>query len=666
MEARIEKARIRVSFPEDMDIEAFTTVQAAIIAAIGSARPVDGHPNEMSCAMSVTNFRKLRDLGCKLGRDDHTRAIVARMQSDLAVYKEESERGRLAKIDETPLTYQFRRPPYAHQVRGFRFLHSMPTPALFGDVGSGKTFIVSTFLDSIAQQGENVATIVVCPINLIKHVWIEEVSNFTGLTAVSLREETDPSVLAVDFDEKGDPKDPIERAKVRAERMKDPAAKKLARKRAVKRHGKVIQQRFDQAADVYVINPEGLRTDVKERRVINLCKRLLAEGKKICLVVDESSRLKTRTSRTFKSLKRIRFYCQRCIIMTGTPSPNGITDLWAQFDLLDGGKTLQPNFIDFRNDVCKETVLKFVSWKDKTGKTHNATTWDPKPGMAMQVHRILEPRTIRFRTQDCIDLPPKRFIVRDVEMNADQVAAYDAMESMLYTEIQGEAVTARVAAGKLMKLREITGGFVISDKGEDLPLGAAAPKMVELDELLDQSIADKLGDQGPPSKALIWANYQWECKTLVKRYAKYGARGLFGGISSKAKDDAIRLFKSSPDCRVLVCHPASVGHGLTLIDANYVFYYSLSHNYEEFYQSHARNARPGQKRTMTYYFLVSPGTIDEEMMDALRTKKDLSDVITDGRLKGEEILGPRRKRRERTRTMEAPAWDADDIPPPAS
>src|SRR5690606_1466161 len=141
-----------------------------------------------------------------------------------------------------------------------------------------------------------------------------------------------------------------------------PEWQKRARLRAQRRHSQLIEARFNQTADVYVVNPEGLRTDAKEKRVLELCKRLKASGKKLVLVIDESSKLKSRTSRTYKSLKRIRMHCSKCVIMTGTPSPNGLTDLWAQFDVLDGGKTLQPNFVDFRHDTCNEVVLRGVTW----------------------------------------------------------------------------------------------------------------------------------------------------------------------------------------------------------------------------------------------------------------------------------------------------------------
>lgn len=666
MHARIEAGRIRISFSDETGTEALGLIHERLGAMIASATPSKDDPREISCALGVHNFRKLRSLGCKLSDDPHTRECVERMRKKLDRYEEESRAGAAAKTGKLTIDYQFKVPPLGqHQVQGFQFLHSMKEPGLFGDVGCGKTFMVATFADSLVKAGQSIAFLVICPVNLVEHVWIQDIARFTDLSAVSLRDDKLAKLLVQDFDEKGDPEDRADRARLREARRLDPAAVKKAKARATKRHNKHLDEVFAQTANVYVINPEQLLSDAKEKRIIQLCKRLISEGKEICLIVDESSKIKSRTSKAFRSLKKIRVHCARCIIMTGSPSPNGITDLWAQFNLLDGGMTLQSSFIDFRNDYCKEIALRGVTWVDKrTGQTKNAMKWHPKPGAAMQVHRLLEPRVIRFRTQDCIDLPPKRFITREVPMSAEQIAVYDAMENMLFTEIDGESVTARAAVVKLMKLREITGGFIRTDTGNDKPIGLDSkrqpnpPKMIELDILLEQSIADKLGDQGPPSKALVWAQYQWECRELVQRYAtKYGARGLFGGISQTARDEALRKFKSDARCRLLVCHPASVGHGLNLTEADFVFYYSLSHNFDEFYQSHARNARPGQKRTMTYYFLVSPGTIDEELIDAIRNKKDLSDIIADGRLSREQFFERRRRRPPRSTS-----WSLAELP----
>jgi SNF2 family DNA or RNA helicase len=643
MLATIVRGRIRVSFPEGIEEGRLAVVQEQIAQRIGSAKVVENHSDLISCALSIPNFRKLKELGCRLDDDRHTREVVGRLRQKLDIYEEEISRGRRAKDGASLyLEYPFKVEPFAHQRLGFQFLHSMKTPALFGDCGTGKTFMVLTFADSLLKAGEQWAFIVICPVNLIKHVWIDDAAKFSDLRVVGLRESSSVSVLAEDFDDKGDGDlGRSERAALRASRRGDPDWKKKALRKAKARYRKKLDDRFAQEADMYVINPENLRTDPKEKRVKALIQRLKKEGYEVCLIIDESSKIKSRTSRTYKSIKRIRTLCSRCIIMTGTPSPNGILDLWAQFDILDGGMTLQPSFVDFRHDHCTEVILRGVTW-EKDGKTYNATKWHPRAGAPGRVYKTLEPRMVRFKLEDCIDLPPTRFIVRDVEMTTDQEAFYLDMEERLFAELEGEPVTAKVAVSKLIKLREVTGGFVRTDEGKDVPFNKDPPKMLELDELLEQSIGDKLGDDGPPLRAIIWAQYQWECKTLIKRYGrKYGARGLFGGISSGAKDESIRRFRNDPGCRILVCHPASAGHGLTLTEANYAFYYSMSYNFEEFYQSFRRITRPGQKRAMTFYFLVAPGTIDEELIDAIRAKKNLSDMVTDGRFDRDEFLGGR-------------------------
>jgi SNF2 family DNA or RNA helicase len=651
MRARVIRGKIRVRL-EDPDEQVWLRQREQIQNMIGSAHPVGDDIPEVSCMASPHNFRKLRQMGCKLNRDDATMAAVKKMREDRDVYDAESRAGAAAKESTAPIgAYEFKKPPYAHQVPGFNFLHAMRSPALFGDCGTGKTYMVLTFADSLIRRGEKWVFLVVCPVNLITHVWIADAEDFTDLKCVGLREDSVTSVLGEDLDEKDDPdwdlrtRDGIQqRAALRAKRREDPAWKAKAKRRAQARQRKKLKERFAQDADIYVINPENLRADAKEKRVKELCRRKLKEGYKICLVIDESSKLKSRVSRTYRALKRIRSFCERCIIMTGTPSPNGILDLWAQFSVLDGGQTLQPSFTDYRHQFAEEFILRHVTWEDKQGNKHNATKWRPKPGAAIQVYQTLEPRMIRFRTEDCIDLPPKRFLVREIAMSEKQTTTYTEMQERLFTELEGEPVTAKVAAVKLLKLRQITGGFLRTDDEKEIPLDKETPKMVELDELLEQAIADKIGDDGPPNKALIWAQYRWECRTLVKRYAKkYGAKGLFGGISSRAKDAAITRFKRDDSARVLVCHPGSVGHGLTLTEANFVFYYSLSYNFEEFYQSFRRITRPGQKRNMTFYFLVCPNTIDWELVDVVREKKNLSDLITDGRFSRDEFLARRKK-----------------------
>jgi SNF2 family DNA or RNA helicase len=628
MKLKVDKGKL-VAVIDDPDEDVRLQLVQRIVNEIGTAHPKEDRP-EVSCALSIANIRKLKAMGADGASDEFSRDVFKKMRAELDEYETEISIGQAVKSGgQPPVDYKFKLPPFKHQVLGWQYMHAMKTPALFGDCGTGKTFIAATFIDSLLKRGEKWVALVVCPVNLIKHVWEADIAKFTDLTCTGLREEHSK---------------PAERER-----------RRLAR--------------FAKDVDVYIVNPESLRPQkTKEKLVHNLLKRKIKEGAKIILVIDESSRMKTRTSATFKAVKRIRAYAERCIIMTGTPSPNGVLDLWPQFSILDDGMTLQPSFTDFRHDTCHRIQLKGMTWLDpRTKQKRTMEKWSPKKGMGIQVYRKIEPRMIRFRTEDCIDLPPKRFIQRDIEMTSEQHQIYDDMETALFAELEGgDSVTARVAATKLMKLREITGGFVISDLGQETQIGKTTPKMEELDELLAQSVAPRMGDSEAPIKAIIWANYRWECNTLVARYKKqYGARGLFGGISTARRDEAIDLFHSDPDTRLLVCHPASAGHGLTLVEANYVFYYSLSYNFEEFYQSFRRVTRPGQTRPMTFYFLVCPGTIDGELLECIRQKKDFSDLITDGKFRREDFLVHRGKDKqaEFNVSWEVPHDHGSGLPP---
>lgn len=641
MRVRVHRGRLLVSLqPHEAESP---ELLAQMSAAIGSFNP-GPTPIEVSCALSAQNLRKLRRFRCKVEDDDVTRETIKNIVVAQEIYDQEILRGNFAKTEQgPPAHYTFKMPPFAHQVQGFNFMHAMKTPALFGSCGVGKTFVVSTFMDSLVESGKKITFLVVCPVNLIVHVWEEDIAKFTSLSCVGLREPKAKVVRASDFDKDVDRLDPKEKAK--------------AKRRATIRHNKLIEARFAQDVDVYIINPENMREKEKEKRLRNLLKRRIKDGYEIGLVIDESSKIKSRTSSTYKVLKRLREMCSRCIIMTGTPAPNGILDLWSQFAILDKGMTLQPSFRDFRDEHCYEFAYPNTGFTDRHGNNHPITKWVPRAGMAQKVYETIKPRMIRFRTEDCIDLPPRRFLRRDIEMTPQQMEAYTDMEERLFLELEGEPVTATVAASRLMKLREITGGFVISDAGKEMPINKVPEKMLELDELLEQSVADKMGDEGPPTKALIWAQYRWECKTLLARYRRsYGAQGLFGGISNAARDRAIREFKSSDKCRVLVCHPGSAGHGLTLTEASYAFYYSLSYNYEEFHQSLYRIYRPGQTRAMTYYFLVCPRTIDEDLLEVVREKKNLSDLITDGQFSRDDFLA----RRDETNRQQEIQWEVSD------
>ena len=463
MQAQIERGRIIITLDELEQTD-------PIVSAIGSANPQDKDPMKISCALSIENFKKLKAMGVRLAKDGHTRELVAKLRQRLDEYEAEGKLALEAKdggvcvYDELHGEgYDFTLKPFEHQVVGFHFLHALKSPALLSQPGTGKTATVLWFSHSLTLVGKW-AFLVFCPVNLIEHVWIEDAKKFLPdeFEAVSLREPSSPSILAADWPTGADKKNKEDRKKAYAN--------------AKRRHRKKVDERYLTEADMFILNYEGVQTAAKEKRILELAKRLRKQGYDLCLILDESSRFKSRTSRTYKAMKKIRALCERCVIMSGTPSPNGLADLWSQFMVLDEGMTLQSSFTDYRFDTHYQFSFKVGPNKDKT-----VVKWNPAKGAARKVHELIYPRMVRFRTDDCIDLPPRRFLVRHVDMTKEQREVYDDMEDYLFTEIDGEPVTAKVAVAKLMKLREITGGFVIDDNGKEAALAKIPPKMAELD-----------------------------------------------------------------------------------------------------------------------------------------------------------------------------------------
>ena len=309
MKAAVQRGRIRVTL-EAVEEDIWLRQKEWLFENIGSANEVKGEEKQVSLALSVRNFQKLKEVRCGLSKDEHTRSVIKTMQIDWELYTRESEFANAAKKGfQFCDNYKFKMKPFEHQLIGFQFLHSMDRPALFGDCGTGKTFMVLTYAESLMQKSKW-CFLVICPVNLIKHIWIKDGAKFTDLLLQGLRCETVARTLVRDFD-KG-----VDRT--------DLAEKKKAKRRANLRHGKVLKELFANDADIYALNPENLRTDPKEKLVKDLMKRKVKEGYRWCLVIDESSMLKSRTSRTYKALKRLRTLAESCIIMTGTPSPNGM------------------------------------------------------------------------------------------------------------------------------------------------------------------------------------------------------------------------------------------------------------------------------------------------------------------------------------------------------
>lgn len=550
-----------------------------LIQLIGTAHQSEADPNLVRCRCSIPNFQRIKRImpGIKLADDEQTKAAVKKLKAAEEAWVKENERIRAVKAGrEEGLFYNFQFQPYKHQRVGFSFMHACPRGAVFGDCGIGKTAITAAFVDSLIQRGEisvKEPALIICPISIIQQAWIKDFAKFTPVVPISLYE---------------------------------PSMYKRKQKQAA---------RYETKSPVYITSFSQLRLNEKRLR----------EKRFKFIAIDESTKIKNPNTATFRALMKIAWKAKYRYVMSGTPAPNGPIDLWSQFFFLDDGMTLEPSLVDFRH-----TYYTRIDIGD------NAGFWVPKRGMEAHINKMIEPRAVRFKSSECLDLPEQTFLVREVEATGPQRRIYDEMANNLFAELDdGETVTARVIVSKIMKLREITGGFVIDDSRTEKPIGKN-PKMDELDLLLDQALASE------DHKAIVWISYRWEARAIINRYKKrYGAAGLYGDVSQKQKDKNVDNFLESPKHRLLVCHPQSAAHGLTLTAASYSIYYSLSHNFEDYYQSSMRIHRPGQKRPTFYYFLTMKDTIDKGLLQCIQKKKNVQDVLIDGSLDPHTLLGIR-------------------------
>jgi hypothetical protein len=384
-------------------------------------------------------------------------------------------------------------------------------------------------------------------------------------------------------------------------------------------------------ADIYVINHDGLFVLQKELEEMNFQK----------VVVDESTILKsyhgefTRTGGKFgKALMSVSKRADWRVVMSGTPAPNGPEDLWGQFRFLDDyGFLLEPSFQDFKNTYMEEIVF---------GSGFGAPSkWVCPADSRDKIKAIIDPYAFQVSIRDNIDLPPLFIIKRPVLMGDNQSAHYMEMYTSLSTIINDETVDIDIRLTQLTKLRQITGGFLIDHMEKAHPIEDAT-KLEALDELIEE-----IGDE----KIIIYAQYKWEIESMEARYKDYGAVTVFGNNSSKTNLGNLKEFLINPDTKIIILHPRSAAHGITLTNSHYMIFYSGSYSAEENYQCIARIERASQRNTMFVYYLISEisayvvpdeyealaetveddGTIDQIMYEVVQQKQANQNQLIDQR-----------------------------------
>jgi len=333
-------------------------------------------------------------------------------------------------------------------------------------------------------------------------------------------------------------------------------------------------------ADIYVINKENVPWLVEH------C------GKKWpfdMVVIDESSTFKNAQSKRFKALKKMLPNIQRMVLLTGTPSPNGLHDLWAQMYLVDFGERLGRTLTGFRQ--------RFFD-TDYFGHKYELRTES-----ADKIHGIISDKVLHMSADDYLDLPDRIDIVAPVDLDAKAFAGYKDFEKTSLAELDDghevEAINAAVLAGKLM---QYANGAMYTDAN-----GAwCETHKAKLDALSD------IVDDNAGETMLVAYNFKSDLERLRKRFPQ-------AVVLDKEQSTIDRWNRG--EIEMLLAHPASAGHGLNLQSGGALcVWFGMTWNLEYYLQFNARLHRQGQTRPVRIIHLVGRNTIDERVLNVLKSK----------------------------------------------
>jgi SNF2 family DNA or RNA helicase len=287
-------------------------------------------------------------------------------------------------------------------------------------------------------------------------------------------------------------------------------------------------------------------------------------------------------------------HVSRVVGLTGTPSPNGLMDLWAEVYLLDRGERLGPTLGSYREKYFRPGARNgYIVYR-----------WEPYSYSQKEIEKKISDICISMSADDYLTMPKRIDNVIPVQLSDQEMETYNRMEQeqLLVLEDEDDAVVALNAAAVMTKLLQIANGSVYTAGHDVLRIHDA--KLEALEEIIDTT--------GEP--VLVFYSYKHDLEAIQKKIK--GARILEGPDDIADWNDG--------KVQVLLAHPASVGYGLNLQDGGHVIvWYGLTWSLELYQQANARLYRQGQEKPVIIHHLIASGTVDEEVMDALQ-HKDMS------------------------------------------
>jgi len=336
--------------------------------------------------------------------------------------------------------------------------------------------------------------------------------------------------------------------------------------------------------------------------------KLLKHGKTSMIILDESTTIKNLKASRTKAIIKLGKLAKYRRILTGSPITKSPLDLFSQCAFLDKKLLGYENYTVFKSRYAVMYSIERGGYNIQIPKYYvNLEELEYK----------LKNFSYRVRKKDCLDLPPKMYVQRHVELPEEQRKAYEQLKASALIVLKNDEVSYNNKLTELLKLQQVANGFVKTNDGKIVDFKSNA-KLKELMSILEES----------EDKCIIWANYVHNIEMIKKKleetYGKDSVVSIYGKDSVEVRNDSVEKFQHNDRCRFLVGNPTVGGYGLTLTAARYVIYFSNSYNLEVRQQSEDRAHRYGQTSQVTYIDLIATDTIDEMVLHNLDNKIELS------------------------------------------
>ena len=473
------------------------------------------------------------------------------------------------------MNYKFKTDPYKHQLTALEKSWNRETYAYFMEMGTGKTKVLIDNAAMLYDKGKIDGALIVAPKGVISTWYSQEL----------------PAHLP----------DHIDNVSVLWQALIN------------KKQQSKLDTLFEVNDDLHILimNVEAFSTT----KGLKFAEKFLLSHRTL-MAIDESTTIKNPKALRTKNIVRISKLAKYRRILTGSPVTKNPLDLFTQCYFLDPYHLNHESYYSFRMRyaIMKTAHISGRSIQLVAGFKNLA-----------ELSEKLQPFSYRVLKEDCLDLPPKIYIKRNIELTSEQKKIYKQMKEQALAELNGSQMTTVTALTQLMRLQQITCGHFKGDTGKIQDI-----KHNRLNELMD--VLEEV-----EGKAIIWCHWQRDVeiikKAIIKEYGPGSVVDYYGLTPQDQRQINKDKFQKKENVRFFVGTPQTGGYGLTLTAANTGIYYSNGYDLEKRLQSEDRAHRIGQKKSVTYIDIMAEETVDQKIVKALRKKINIASEVLGEELK---------------------------------